>query len=360
MPSYLRRGLIPVVGILGQRLEHDSVEVGGDAFVPLRRRDGVFPNMLVGNGHRRVAGERRFAREDFVENAAQRVHIGTCVDGLAAGLLRRQILRGADHRGSLGDAVAAVGDRAGDAKVHHLDRIRGADHDVGRLDVSMDDAVLVAEVQRLARVGDDLDGPARWQGAVGVHDVAQGDTVDVLHDDVGQRAGGRLGLASVVDGDDGRVIQCGGVLRLAPEAEVKAGVAGQIRAQHLDRDIAMQSDVAGQVNLGHTPEAEDFAQFIAVGQVLRRGHCDVPCRAGTLWKPEVPIVPASGQLIRISGRAPAPLGVLVGGGPEAGGVPVSVTVGGCCCWSARELMTMSTAMMIASAPSTPAAHNSAR
>jgi hypothetical protein len=59
-----------------------------------------------------------------------------------------------------------------------------------------------------------------------------------------------------------------------------------------------------------------------------------------------------------------PLGVLLaGGGPFAGGVPVSVTVGGgggCCGLSPRELMTMSTAMMMASAPSTPAAHSSAR
>src|SRR6185437_5636892 len=127
----------------------------------------------------------------------------------------------------------------------------------GRLDVAVDDAVLMAEVQRLARVGDDLDGSARWQGAVGVHDVAQGDTVDVFHDDVGQRPGGGLRLAGVVDGDDGRVIQRGGVLCLTPEAQVEAGIAGQIRAQHLDRDVAMQADVAGQVNLGHTSEAED-------------------------------------------------------------------------------------------------------
>ena len=62
-------------------------------------------------------------------------------------------------------------------------------------------------------------------------------------------------------------------------------------------------------------------------------------------------------------RGPAPLGVLLGdGGAVAGGVPVSVTVGGggCSPFSPRELMTMSTAMMIASAPSTPAAHRSAR
>jgi hypothetical protein len=65
------------------------------------------------------------------------------------------------------------------------------------------------------------------------------------------------------------------------------------------------------------------------------------------------------QLSRNPGAAP--LGVLVAGGAVAGGVPVSVTVGGAgCSVSARELMTMSTAMMIASAPSTPAAHSSAR
>jgi hypothetical protein len=52
--------------------------------------------------------------------------------------------------------------------------------------------------------------------------------------------------------------------------------------------------------------------------------------------------------------------VLVAGGAVAGGVPVSVTVGGCCCWSVRELLTIITAMRIASAPSTPAAHSSAR
>lgn len=87
-----------------------------------------------------------------------------------------------------------------------------------------------------------------------VHDVAQGDAVDVLHHDVGQRPGRRLGLAGVVDGDDGRVIQRGRVLRFAPEAEVEARIAGQIRAQHLDRDVPMQTDVTGQMNLGHTPK----------------------------------------------------------------------------------------------------------
>ena len=278
--AHLRRGLVAVLRVLGQRLEDDGVEVGGDALVPFRRWNRVFADMLVGDRDGRVSGERWLAGEDFVENAAQRIDVGSGVDGIAAGLFGRQVLGGPDHRRGLGDAVAAVGDRAGDAEVHHLDRVGGADHDVRRLDVAVDDAVLMAEVQRLAGVGDDLDGPPGRHRTVVVHDVAQGDAVDVLHDDVGQRTGGRFGLAGVVHRDDGRVIQGRGVLRLTPEAQVEAGVAGQISAQHLDRDVAVQPDVAGEVNFGHAPETEDVAQFVAVGQVLRGGHCSVSYRAG--------------------------------------------------------------------------------
>ena len=36
----------------------------------------------------------------------------------------------------------------GDAEVHHFDVAVGADHDVGRLQVAMDDAALVREVNR--------------------------------------------------------------------------------------------------------------------------------------------------------------------------------------------------------------------
>ena len=140
--------------------------------------------------------------------------------------------------------------------------------------------MFVAEVQRHAGVGDDLDRSPGWQWTVGVHDIAQGDALDVLHDDVGQRAGGRFGLAGVVNRHDGRVTQRRGVLCLAAEPQVEAGIAGQIGAQHFDRDVAVQAVVAGQVDLGHPPEADDLAEFVAVGQALRGAHCSVSCQAG--------------------------------------------------------------------------------
>ena len=115
------------------------------------------------------------------------------------------------------------------------------------------------EVQRLAGVGDDLDRAGGRQRPVGVDDVAQRDAVDVLHHDVGQWARGRLGLAGVVHRDDRRVVERRGVLRLAPEAQVEAGVPGQVGAQHLDRHVAVQPDIPGQMDLGHATEAEDVA-----------------------------------------------------------------------------------------------------
>jgi len=158
-----------------------------------------------------VTGERRFTREDFVQYAAQRVDVRAGVDLFSAGRARATDTVPCDHRGGLRHAVASASAR-GDAEVHHLHRAGLADHDVGGLHVTMDDAVLVAEVQRLAGVGDHLDCPLAGIGALGVHDVAQRDPVDVLHHDVRERPGRGLRLAGVVYRDDGRMVQRGRVL----------------------------------------------------------------------------------------------------------------------------------------------------
>ena len=57
--------------------------------MPSCRTDGgnrVFADMLVGHRDGRVSGERWFAGEHFVENAAQRIDVGSGVDGIVAGL----------------------------------------------------------------------------------------------------------------------------------------------------------------------------------------------------------------------------------------------------------------------------------
>src|ERR1700735_5213846 len=107
------------------------------------------------------------------------------------------------------------------------------------------------------------------------------------------------------------------------------------------------------MNFGHATEAEDLAEFIAVGQVLRGRHCGFSCWDGTAQeKVSAGARLGVGSLHCPPGLRAAPRYVQVDGcagvGSEVlGGGPVAVTVGadGCCgelllC----EFITMRTAM----------------
>src|SRR4029077_16376202 len=74
--------------VLGHCLQHDRVGPGRDLRIDPRRRYGVLPDVLVGDGDRGVAGERRAPGEQFVQQAAGGVQVAARVYPLTAGLLR--------------------------------------------------------------------------------------------------------------------------------------------------------------------------------------------------------------------------------------------------------------------------------
>ena len=127
-----------------------------------------------------------------------------------------------------------AGQDLGQAPVHDLDLAEGADHDVGRLQVAVDDAPAVGEADRLADLLERLQQP---RPVGGLHLVGQGLPGDELH---GQERGAVGQRAEGVDRRDARVLQLGGDLRLADEA---VGVGpGQ---QDLEGDVAVEGEVAG-------------------------------------------------------------------------------------------------------------------
>jgi hypothetical protein len=134
------------------------------------------------------------------------------------------------------------------------------------------DAVAVAVIQRPQHAVGDLRGPLRQQPPVFPEQIAQGPAVDVLHHDVGDRGRADHVLASVVDSHDGRVIERGGGLRLAPEPGLESLVSGQVIAQRLHRDNAVETNVAGPEHLGHPAAPDDPVELVAAAEHAWLGY----------------------------------------------------------------------------------------
>ena len=98
--------------------------------------------------HPGVAAEGEFAGEELEQDDAERIHVAAAVGGVgfALGLFGRHVGGRAEDL-----AVHRDGDfahfAAGQAEVHEVRLAVAIDHDVGRLQVAVDDALLVGMVQ---------------------------------------------------------------------------------------------------------------------------------------------------------------------------------------------------------------------
>ena len=159
-PGPRRRRVAPP-RLLGHRLEADRLQVARDVVVERRGRPRLVVQHLV-QQHPRRAAERQLAGQQLVEDHAEAVDVGAAVDlvRLAAGLLGAHVGGRAQHL-----ALERHRDLArvalGQAEVHDVRAARRRRHDVRRLDVAMDHALLVGVVQG---VGDGGDSSAASRG----------------------------------------------------------------------------------------------------------------------------------------------------------------------------------------------------
>ena len=228
--------------------------------------------MLVDDRDRRVTAERRPPGEQLIQQAAGRVQVAAGIHPLAAGLLRRQILRGADHLGGPGYRDLAAAQRTGDAEVRYLDITRAGQHHVRRLDVAVHDAVAVAVVQRAQDAVDDLKRALRQQPPAVAEQIVQRPAVDVLHHDVGHGSGAGHVLAGVVDRDDRRVVERGRGLRLPAETRLEGLVTGQVVTERLHSHDTAQEVVTRPVYLGHAATPGHAVELIAAAKEPRLSH----------------------------------------------------------------------------------------
>lgn len=238
-------------------------------------RGGGLVQVLVGDGDRVVAGERWPSGQQFVEQAARGVQIAAGVGDLGAYLFGGEVVGGSDERAGPRGRGAVVPADTRDAEVDDLDPAAAGDQDVGGLDVTMNDACVVAELERMQETQLVADRFLHCDGPLAEASV-QRLAGDVLHDDEGRtrRVRGAFDVVppDVVNGDDSGVVETGDRLCFSPEPGSGHRVTDQVRVQNLDRNPALEVPVATQVHGPHASLAQDVPEFIASAEHAIRAH----------------------------------------------------------------------------------------
>ena len=167
----------PVPRLLLQATQDDPLN--GRVHVAGERRGGrdglllVDPHQLVA----RAGFVDPSTREDLVENQPQRIQVALDARGAAGELLGRHVGRSpGDLRG-----MTPVGGRPGEAEIGDPDLAAPVEHDVGRLQIPVQDAPLVRGRQPPAELLGDLDALVPGKPADPAQEPSQILAVDILH-----------------------------------------------------------------------------------------------------------------------------------------------------------------------------------
>ena len=70
-------------------------------------------------------------------------------------------------------------------------------------------------------------------------------------------------MPGVVDGDDGVMVELGGIERFAAESFEERGVAREVGPHHFHGDVASEEGVGAGVDVGHSSCADDFGKCVS-------------------------------------------------------------------------------------------------
>ncbi len=223
-----------------------------------------------------------------------------------------------------------------DAEVQHLGELLASDalqDHVARLQVAVDDAVLVGLGERARHLVEDTEGGGRIEGTPG---QAGGErlALEELHDHVEPAV---LRLAALEDPHRVGVTQPGEQLRLAAEPADDLVVLGGVLVQELDRHLLDRVGAPAAIHHGHPPGADPLDHAVPPGEerpdraVVRRSRESSLCERHSVVRALVEVVReavetvgAEGHARRVSSRATDRQGTrirVVRHGPDGGAGP---------------------------------------
>ena len=245
-----------IPGLLGQGDLEEAVEPRGQASDAAGDRHGRFMSDGVHERGEVLAGEGALSAERLVKNYREREQVASPIQRPPSDLLGRHVGGGAQGRSRLGELG---GGKARDAEIGDLGgAVGGAQKDVRRLDVAVDDPGLVCPVEGVRQNSRYPEDPPGLESVSHLQELPEALSRNVLHGDEG-KAETRI-LVRVVDGHDARMGEAGGRLGLTekPLLELTDQVVGEPVGQGigLNGDVPLQPGVAGKVNDAHGTPAD--------------------------------------------------------------------------------------------------------
>ncbi len=254
------RRLIAVVGALLEAAADDPSQVVRQRDVDRGHRVGVVAQDRRDDVGRGVPLERTRPGEQLIEDDAEREDVRAVVGRAALHLLGRHVGHRADDQALLGDRLGRQlalvdlrfdGAQLGEAEVEHLHPPVVVDHHVGGLEVAVGDPLVVRRGERVGkrrRDGEELSqrhAPGRDPlGELLPAHQLHGQEVDAVR------------LLDRVDVDDVGVIERRQRPSLAPEPLEAFLTAREVGRQHLQRHLAAELRVLGEIDLAHAALAE--------------------------------------------------------------------------------------------------------
>src|SRR5947209_3365235 len=189
------------------------------------------------------AGEGKAAGGHLVHDGTEREQVAASVEFFSLCLFRRHVGYSTNGRTTTGKVsrAALAGDgvhghfslasQLGETEIENLYLTALSDEDVGRLDVTMNDALGMRGFERLGELNADIEQTIKWQRRT-EQLVIKALAFEQFH----RNKGLPVRVFNRVDGTNIRVIQGRGGAGLEQKAIKRSGVAGHVRRKKLKRD----------------------------------------------------------------------------------------------------------------------------
>ena len=155
--------------------------------------------------------------------------------------------------------MPSVTKSASNAEVGDLHHTVSAHEDVSRLDVAVNDSVVVREGECARDVAGDVRRLSVGELLAFLQDLGKRFSAHVLHSD----EVGVVDLAPVVDGDDVWMLQTSRGLSFATEPFHECWICRVFGKQNLQRNRTIEQGVVGEEDLGHTTTTDAALDSVA-------------------------------------------------------------------------------------------------